>query len=315
MRSNILIGHSTSEEIRYKSSSGGIGYEITRYLFTNAGYSTAICFVFNKLECCYQPQLVYSIDKISNTGSIYQDINVYSFVKDNINKIKGKLVVSAPPCQVDSIRKLCLEHQINVFIISFCCSGQVSLEGTWMYYKLMGIRKEEVKSIKYRGDGWPSGIKIVQDNGKEYFRPNYTYPWNSIVDSLLFKPARCFYCKKDSSITSDVNLADPWLKRYIEADKIGNTMFFANTIEGQEIINLMIQEDFIKVEQSSETDYMIAQKPNIEKAERVSKNINFIKAFMKLYKNKYYRKFCLRNRYTMKINQKIINLMKRIYVQ
>ena len=60
-------------------------------------------------------------------------------------------------------------NNINNFIISFCCSGQTTLEGTWLCYRYMGIDKSQVINMQYRGNGWPSGIQIELFDGKSWF--------------------------------------------------------------------------------------------------------------------------------------------------
>ena len=61
-------------------------------------------------------------------------------------------------------------NNINNFIISFCCSGQTTLEGTWLCYRYMGIDKSQVINMQYRGNGWPSGIQIELFDGKKYIK-------------------------------------------------------------------------------------------------------------------------------------------------
>ena len=136
------------------------------------------------------------------------------------------------PCQVQGIRSVLDRNNINNFIISFCCSGQTTLEGTWLCYRYMGIDKSQVINMQYRGNGWPSGIQIELFDGKKIYKNNYTNPWRLMHQSKLFRPKRCLMCKEDISYKADVSLADPWLGKYKISDKIGHTMFLINTEKG-----------------------------------------------------------------------------------
>ena len=138
------IGYSTDADIRFKSASGGIGSAFIKYLLSLPDYDTAMTFVFNKEKCLYEPKLIYSFVDYNNCGSIYQDIDNVGFIKSNIERIRGGMVVTCMPCQVRAIRHLLGKREINSFIISFCCSGQTTVEGTWCYYKFLGINKKSV---------------------------------------------------------------------------------------------------------------------------------------------------------------------------
>ena len=43
-----------------------------------------------------------------------------------------------------AVRQLLSKANIKNFILSYCCSGQTTIEGTWKYYELLGIKKEDV---------------------------------------------------------------------------------------------------------------------------------------------------------------------------
>lgn len=252
------IGYSCDELIRFRSSSGGIGTTIIKYLLSMQDYGTALTFYFNKDKCMYEPKLIYSYEEYNNCGSIYQDVNVVRFVSENIDKIKKGIVITCMPCQVKAIRNIFKKRNVKCFIISFCCSGQTTVQGTWCYYRLLGIRKEDVINIQYRGNGWPSGIQIELRNGDKIKKDNYTYPWTLMHRSLLFRPQRCYYCNEDISYNADVSLADPWLKEYKDNDRIGNTLFVVNTEIGDKCISELINCKKISCTESFYEKYYMA---------------------------------------------------------
>lgn len=266
--SNYYIGYTCNFKDRHNASSGGIGTAVTRYLLSQENFGTAISFRFNGEKKEYEPIFIYKEKDINVCGSIYQDVNIASFIKDNIAQIKGGIIVSCPPCQVASIRNYLNKHNISSFIISFCCSGQTSVEGTWKYYDFLGINKDDVVDVQYRGNGWPSGIQIRMKDGRTIFRKNWTEPWITIHQSGFFRPKRCFYCILDSSYKSDISLADPWLKEYIEKDKEGHTLFFSNTKLGDSVVEKMRDRKLIDYKETDYNSYYAAQQPNVEKENR-----------------------------------------------
>lgn len=263
------IGHVKDAEHRYKASSGGIGTILQKYLLSTGQFGTSITFLFNAEKCMYEPKLIYSAEEVNICGSIYQDIDIAHFVRDHINEISNGIVVSCPPCQVSVIRNMLKKEGIPCFIISFCCSGQTTIEGTWKYYELLGIKKEEVVNMQYRGNGWPSGIQIWLKDGTKIYRDNYTEPWDTLHSSWLFRPTRCFYCTYSTSWISDISLADPWIDDYKQKDKEGNTLFVINTELGLNIIKQLKNNESITYLEANSGLFDTAQKNNISKASEV----------------------------------------------
>lgn len=307
------IGHTINKEDRSKDSSGGIGTLITKYLLTQEEYKTTITFVFNQKQCMYLPKLIYSSDEINICGSVYQDIDIFKFIKENLNKIKGGIIVTSPPCQITSIKQLLNKNNIKHFIISYCCSGQTTIEGTWCYYRFLGIRKENIINMQYRGNGWPSGIQIWTDDNCIRYYENYTEPWATIHQSKLFRPKRCFYCKHDTGYKADIAIADPWLEKYIKNDNIGNTLFIINTELGQEVFKQLRESKQLEYVPSNYNEYAIAQKPNIQKELILSEHKKLIKQILALQNNKLYFKWATHSLRNMRIHNLLIQHMNKPY--
>ncbi len=308
------IGFSKNTDDRFKASSGGVGTAVMRYLLSQQKFGTGLTFVFDNSLCMYVPKLIFSEKDINVCGSVYQDIDLIGFIKKNIDKIKEGIVLSCEPCQVAPIRAILNRKGIRNFIISFCCSGQTTIEGTWCYYKFLGIDKKNVQKIQYRGNGWPSGIQIWLKDGNVIKKDNWTEPWISIHKSNLFKPQRCLFCKQDLGKSADINLADPWLEEYKLNEKIGATLCILCTEEGKSVFKDMIDSNKIEAIHSNYNEYAIAEEPNIHKeldlqSERLYKN-----HIVKLVGNKFYRILASRNQETIKWHnhlQRTIQLLSK----
>lgn len=304
------IGSSTNENDRYKATSGGIGIAITKYLLSLPDYKTALTFFFDKEKCEYVPRLIYSIEDINNCGSIYQDIDVPRFIQKNINSIKGGVVVSCVPCQTVVVRKILKKHNVKCFIISFSCSGQTTKEGTWKYYEILNIERSQILKMQYRGNGWPSGVQIQLKNGVVVYKPNYTEPWVTIKQSKLFTPRRCYLCKNHIGKNADVSLSDPWLKRFLDNDTIGNTFFIPYTLDGYHIIEAMKDRGLICVESSSYDEFYTSQSNNLNKKSE-SFDGHFIKCQFALLSKKWYYNWAIKNLKTMKKHIFLLRLLNK----
>lgn len=298
--SDYYIGYSTEPNIRYKASSGGVGTAIIKYLLSQPDYGTSMTFVFNSDKCVYEPKLIYSFNEYNNCGSVYQDTDTIGFIKDNIEQIEGGIVVTCMPCQVRAIRSILNSHNIKNFIISLCCSGQTTKEGTWLYYKYLGISKENVAHLQYRGNGWPSGIQITLKDGSIIKKENWTYPWTTIHQSMLFRPKRCLFCPYKIVPYSDVNLADPWLKEYEVNDTIGNSCVIVNTVKGKKVFDALLSLDLVCCKKIDESTYVKSQKGTIESKSKVCEQKRFFKFIAKLSSSDVYRKIVTHSPKTLK---------------
>lgn len=306
------IGYSTDEENRYLSSSGGIGSALIKYLMENSGYGTSMTFQFNKEECRYEPKLIYDYKEYNNCGSVYQDTDTIVFIKNNLNKIKNGIVVTCMPCQVRPIKSLLNRNNIRHFIISLCCSGQTTVQGTWYYYKLLGVDKKDVLKIQYRGKGWPSGIEINLRNNETIKKANYTFPWNLVHESLLFTPKRCLYCNKKISDDSDVNIADPWLDEYIQNDTIGNSIVICQTEEAQKVINRLIACQAVVLTKIQESVFIESQKGTIEEKANIRKYKPLYRIVERLgATGSLYKRIVMSSLFLLKIHVKILKLAKK----
>lgn len=306
------IGHSLNKDIRWKSSSGGVGTQIIQYLLESGEFGTSMTFVFNRDKCQYEPKLIYVFSEYNNCGSIYQDTDNVKFIKDNISKIRNGIVVTCMPCQVNAIKTILSRHNIKSFIISLCCSGQTTIEGTWLYYKMLGLKKDDVVYMQYRGGGWPSGIQIKLKNGDVIRRKNNTYPWKQIHKSLLYRPKRCLYCTKKTNNLSDISLADPWLKEYIDNDQIGNSIIICNN-NGEKVVNAVSEAKEICVKQISIDIYIQSQLGTIAKKEKSNTHKVFNKVVSKMGRDgSVYKRIIISSAFLLKIHLKILSLMSKI---
>lgn len=301
------IGHVNDVVHRHKASSGGIGTMLQKHLLSTGQYGTSITFKFNSTKCMYEPVLIHSAEEVIICGSIYQDIDIARFVRDHISEIVNGIIVSCPPCQVSVIRNMLQTEDIPCFFISFCCSGQTTIEGTWKYYELLGIKKEDVVNMQYRGNGWPSGIQIWLKDGAKVYRENYSEPWRSLHTSWLYRPKRCFFCTFDTSRTADVSLADPWLDEYKQYDKEGHTLFLVNTETGMMAINKLNMANDISCELVNSDVYCDAQRNNLSKKERVSNNKKRLLRTLALVNNSLIHTFFSRSVKSMRFFTKLHN--------
>lgn len=309
---NYYIGHSSDPSVRFKATSGGVGTAVMRYLLSHNMYGTALDFYWDSKQVCFKPKFVYRHDELSQCGSIYHDIDLISFIRSSLALIKDGIVITCLPCQVKPIRKILTAYNIKHFVLTFACSGQTEIEGTYKFFELANINKQNVACMKYRGNGWPSGIQVILNNDDKLFFPNYSEPWKSMHRSQLYRVKRCFLCTLDTSYDADISLADPWLDKY-KTDTVGNTLFITNTVLGNELVTLMKQEQELIYDEGSREEWNVSQHNNINKKTFVTNNRRFLIFKRNLCSNSLYRWIFSRNVKTLNIHIKLLYLVNKYF--
>lgn len=241
------IGYSIDSTIRYKASSGGVGSAIVKYLLDNGQCDYALSFEWDKLNLCYQPIFISDFSQYNICGSIYQEINIIDCVKNFLNTCNrgDKIVLFCLPCQTRALRHICDRAGLDTIIIGLTCSSQQSKDASLYLLNQIGINENDVVDLRYRGNGWPGGVSITTNNGTHFFIKNNNSIWRDIFHSKLFIQHRCFMCNNTLNTYADISLADPWLKHYVENEKLGQTLFTSFTSKGEQLIQDCLNNNYI----------------------------------------------------------------------
>lgn len=262
---NCYIGYSTDPQIRFKSTSGGVGSAIVKYLLDNGKCDYALSFDWDKKNMCYQPRLISDFSQYNICGSIYQEMNLIACIKKLLSEQtrKGRLVLFSLPCQTRALRNICELAGYEVLIIGLTCSSQQSREATSYLLQQIGIDEQNVTHLQYRGNGWPSGIQIETTDGKHHFVKNNGSIWTEIFHSRLFIQPRCYSCNNTLNDYADIALADPWLKEYVEKEKIGQTLFSSFTPKGNSVIEECVKAGYLEYKDVDKEQLYQSQKQTI----------------------------------------------------
>ncbi len=285
------VGYSTDEYIRYHATSGGVGTALIKYMFEKDIINTSISFDFDDSTLRYIPKIIHSYSDYNCVGSIYQEIDLVNFIKSHINEIKGTFACFALPCQTRAIRSIVERNGHKVFIFGLTCSSQQTLEATKYLLKRININQTDVHNIRYRGNGWPSGIQIETRNNKKVFIPNNGSLWTQIFHSRLFIRSKCFVCQDTLNQYSDLSLADPWLERF-SSEKKGKSLIVCNTHEGERILCLCSESQNIEFRIINYEEVIKSQKETILRKNSY-KRLSMAKYYKRIIESKFYHQIFL----------------------
>ena len=235
---------SNESAVRRKSSSGGTGFEIARYLMQQ-GYEV-LGVRYNAELNRAEHYIATNVEElIQSMGSKY--IQRYTVEAFKPLEGKKKYLIPGSPCQIDSIRRYIryLKIEENFILMDFFCHG-VPSQLVWNKY-LAEVEKTTGKVVyvswrnKYTGwhDSYCMGINGEVQGKKITYSSRYSqgdaFYRLFLCDSCLGKACydKCKYKYRSSS--ADIRIGDLWGKKYRENEE-GVTGVVVFTEKGKEVL-------------------------------------------------------------------------------
>ena len=242
-------GWSYDPEIRLKCSSGGVGYEIAKYLI-GKGYSF-IGVKYNVAEERAEHYLSETVEQISQSiGSKYIQSYTLSGFR-NIDR-KKKYVIVGTPCQIDSIRRYIklFKCSDNFVLIDFFCHGVPSMILWKKYLKHIKADINDIEEVtwrnKYTGwhDSWAMCVKGKDKTLKSWLSRGDLFYKLFLGDACLGK--QCYQnCKfKYERSSADIRIGDAWGTFYKD-DQLGVSAVISYSEKGTDILkssNIVLNE-------------------------------------------------------------------------
>lgn len=251
---------SKDDAVRRKCSSGGVGFEVGRYLLSQ-GYK--VCGVrYNTDRNQAEHYIATTVEElIPSIGSKYiQSYTVDAF--KSINRREKYLVVGTP-CQIDSFRRYIQKFRCeeNFVLMDFFCHGVPSKLMWDKYVKWAEKRVGKLTYVSWRNKqtGWHDSWAMAIDGERYGERVNWQAPYYD----LSIKEKKCFlnsrlsqgdlfyklylgsYCTNPSCIkdcrykfdksSADIRIGDAWGKTYCENED-GVSAAIAFTEKGLDIL-------------------------------------------------------------------------------
>lgn len=308
------IGWSNDSNIRHRATSGGVGSTLVKYGFEKGLITKALSFEFDSSTLRYSPVLVDSFAEYKITASIYQEMDMWTFYRKNLRHEvvgEGVVLLFCLPCQTKAIRAMASRNGVKVFLVGLTCSSQQDFGATRYLLKRKGVSANEVASIKYRGDGWPSGVQITLASGGTLVVPNLDSIWTEIFHSRLFSPKRCFRCQDTLNKAADISLADPWLPEYIRGETIGKTLVSINTDAGLSFALACLRDRYVTLEPLPFARIIASQQFTIDRKAKYQRNKRLVNRFERLVSNRMYRGFVLNTGLGYRIHKRLKAAMER----
>jgi coenzyme F420 hydrogenase subunit beta len=265
---SVWEGYAADAQIRFEGSSGGAATGLAYYAINKLNMA-GVLHIAARQDVPYLNQTVLSTTKeqlLSGAGSRYAPASPCDGLK-MIQDAAGPCVFIGKPCDVAAVRKaMALRPKLAEKIgltIAFFCAGTPSTQGTLKMLEAMGVKDPaSIRSLRYRGHGWPGMASVSYEDGGETKKSELTYDqsWGDILQK--YRQWRCYICPDHIGEFADIAVADAW-HRPVAEHQPGRSVIIARTPKGKNILEKAIQSGFIEAQPVS-YDILTACRPGQE---------------------------------------------------
>jgi len=234
----------TNENIRLKSSSGGMFTLLAEQVLSDGGYVFgAVMSKDCKAVHHVGVNVIDDLEKLRGSKYLQSIIgDVYMQVKELLAQGRGVLF-SGTPCQIEGLRSYLGKEYEKLLCVDFICHGCPSPK-VWRRYVDYRLRRADETSIRqilfrHKHYGWKEYVLLFEySNNKTYIgkKKKDLYMKAFLNDSIL-RPS-CHVCRfKSLNRGSDITLADFWgiqnMLPEMDDDK-GTSLVILHSVKGKE---------------------------------------------------------------------------------
>jgi Coenzyme F420-reducing hydrogenase, beta subunit len=240
----VYAAWSKSDEIRVRSTSGGIYYELAAEVIKNGGYIVGCKFTddyrgaFHCIGSNWE-----DLDAIMNSKYFQSDTNGIYKATSEILKSGRQVLFCGAPCQIAALNNYLGGEKDNLLTCDFICRG---INSPLAYNKFLDELEiqysSKVKHVHFKDkrNGWQKLTTSVQfENQKEFAKSGKEDHWiTSFANASLCIREACGNCKfKGTPRIADISLGDFWgVKGFSEEDyQKGISIVIVNSEKGRKL--------------------------------------------------------------------------------
>jgi len=236
-----------NEDIRKKSSSGGIFYLLAEEIIFQNGI------VFGAKFSSEFSVIHGSENTIKGIAEFYGSKYVQSTVGETFRECKenldgGKIVLySGTPCQIEGLKAFLQCEYENLYCVDIICMSVPSPKLWEKYINWQNLCYESTTqkiSFRYKNPNWKQkSMRIEFNNGLVYLDRLSKDPYGRIFGSEIGSRYSCYDCRfRTINRSSDITIADFWgignILPEMDDDK-GTSLIMVNTSKGENLFEKM----------------------------------------------------------------------------
>ena len=235
------LAYNVNEEIRKKSSSGGIFYSLSKYILDNKGIVFGASWNNDWLVDMSYVDNLEDLPKLMGSKYIPANIkNTFKECKDFLDN--GKLVLYAGlPCQLHGLKKYLNKEYNNLYLVDIACHGTMPLQVWKDYLETIKRPNANIISINFRlkEPDWANySFEVQYSDGKALRENHRNNKYMKVFLSDKYLKASCYNCKfKNNFSCADINIGDAWGANINWEKKNGISFIKCYTSKGRELLN------------------------------------------------------------------------------
>ena len=230
-----------NDDIRMKSSSGGMFTILANYVLENNGYVCGASFTkdwFGVEHIIINDKK--DLDKLRGSKYIESSLgNIFIEIKKLLIEEK-QVLFSGCPCQVSALYSYLGKYYDNLITVDLLCNSIVP-QKVWKKYLNELFTDEKIKNIEYisfrdkKKLGWTVGL-YIEAKYDEYIATSKKDLYMSSFLQHISVKEECLHCKYRKFIrVSDITIGDYW--GCDDIDDKGISLVFINTLHAKNIFN------------------------------------------------------------------------------
>lgn len=242
----MLIAYSSDLGLREQASSGGSVSELLRFALKENLIQGALVTRMRSDEPLISETFIARTNPeiLSAKGSKYCPVHIGKALQEILNS-EGKFAVVGLPCHLHGLAKLFQEHpeirEKIPYVFGLMCSKTSTNLATKFYLRGRGLNPENVKTIRYRSNGWPGSISVELNSGEiKYFpRSPREKKWQILQSTSFnsnFTVPRCLICCDHTAEFSDLSFGDPRYPEELKNEIIGKNIIVCRTKAGEQLL-------------------------------------------------------------------------------
>ena len=235
-----------NDEIRMKSSSGGMFTLIADYVLENGGF---VCGASWTEDWLGVEHIIIDdkkdLDKLRGSKYVESSLgNIFSKIKKLLNENKLLLFTGAP-CQVSALYFYLGKDYENLITVDLLCNSVVP-QKVWRKYLLEKFKDTtKIEYISFRDKktlGWLGGCFVKSAEGEYIDKKSEDFYMKAFLEHISCKE-ECLHCKyRKFERAGDITIGDYWGVE--DNDDKGVSLVLVNSIKGKEVFKKINQSNF-----------------------------------------------------------------------
>jgi coenzyme F420 hydrogenase subunit beta len=221
---SLWFGWASDPRVRHAGASGGVATALLAGAL-ESGFADAVLAVgLDPVNALAAVGVVCRTARQATAcrGSKYNVVAVNTLLRVVLDE-PGRYILVGLPCHIQGLRlaqrsSRRLRERV-VLSLGVFCGLTNEPRATEVAAQQAGLEAGDLRSVSYRGPGWPGGMRLETRDGRIRYRD---YPDYFDRHLAAIVPPRCRVCPDALAEVADISVGDAWLERFDGSDGVSD---------------------------------------------------------------------------------------------